>query len=338
MLKRILKKVFPPSTSMVDARLAEVTERVYAHNQRLCDECAAIRKDISYLYSDLFSANLQCEMGAVANLVPNPAKSLVVSIATYGSRAPLIAPMLKSLKNQTKIPDAIFIWIPKHDFSNRCADLPVEVLHCVRELGAKIVWLDEDLGPHNKYFYVMQALPTATIITLDDDIIYPSDHLAKLSEGSERHSGCIIAGRTHIMKFDKKGSIAPYDQWEQEQSTVVDTPCSALFPTGAGGVLYPPGCLSQDTFDSKAIRDTCFSADDLWLKVMSAFERTMVVDIGGGLELVYGEETQQYGLCLENKDNNGNDRQLQAIIEYLDQGIGLDATLDWIMACETQNI
>lgn len=322
---------------MVDARLAHTTEQLHAHEQRLCDECAAIRRDISYLYSDLFAANLQCETESLAHLVPNPAKSLVVSIATYGPRAPLSAPMLRSLTHQTQTPDAIFIWIPKQDFPGGCADLPVEVLHCIQELGAKIVWLDEDLGPHNKYFHVMQALPAATIVTLDDDAIYPPDHLAKLSEGSKKHPGCIIAARTHIIKFDEEGSVAPYSQWEQEQLRIVDTPCSALFPTGVGGVLYPPGCLSQWTFDAKTIRETCFSADDLWLKMMSALERTMVVDVGSGFDLVHGEDTQQYSLYLENKDRDGNDRQLQAIIEYLDQDIGFDATRDWIMACNTQN-
>ena len=39
-----------------------------------------------------------------------------------------------------------------------------------------------------------------------------------------------------------------------------------MFPTGVGGVLYPPSIMPEETFNSKVFTDLCLKADDVWLK------------------------------------------------------------------------
>ena len=319
---------------MIDARLAEAHDASEAMGSRLkvglSQDISASRREMSMLYADLFEAEIECPYDEVPSLVEGISAPLVVSVATYGPRAAYSAPMLQSLLPQTSKPDAVLLWISRKDFPLGLAGLPVEVLHSVKALGAKIVWVDEDLGPHNKYFHVMRLLPQATVVTLDDDTLYPADHVQRLLESEKMHPGCIIAARTHIMGFSSDGSIADYLDWEQEQRRIVDSPSRVLVPTGVGGVLYPPGCLDAGAFDPPAIRKLCLHADDMWLKVMSALAGTEVVDIGGGFELLHAEGTQENSLYHENKDAGGNDRQLSAIIESLERKGRLSGLLEWM--------
>lgn len=333
-LKHVMKGIFPPSTLMVDARLSEERESSEAAllhlGNGLSRDFAVLRREMAMLYSSLFGSEIECLYGEVPSLMKGTSTPLVISVATYGPRAAYSAPMLQSLLQQTRKPDAVLLWIPRKDFPLGLADLPVEVLHSAKALGAKIVWVDEDLGPHNKYFHAMRLMPQAIVITLDDDTLYPADHIQRLLRSEERHPGCIIAARTHIMGFSADGSIADYLDWEQEQDRIVDSPSRVLVPTGVGGVLYPPGCLDGGVFDPEAIRELCLHADDMWLKVMSALAGTEVVDIGGGFELLHAEGTQESGLYHENKDAGGNDRQLSAIIGFLERKGRLSGLMEWM--------
>lgn len=319
---------------MVDARLAEERGFSEAARLRLKEELSGdidvLRREMAMMYVDSFGAELECAYDEVPSLVEGVSAPLVVSVATYGPRAAYSAPMLQSLLRQSFRPDAVLLWIPRGDFPLGLANLPVGVLHSIKALGAKIVWVDEDLGPHNKYYHVMQLLPQATVVTFDDDTLYPADHIQRLVEGGRRHPGCVIAARTHVMGFSKDGSVANYLDWEEEQSRIVDSPNRLLVPTGVGGVLYPSKCLDGGVFDSEAIRELCLHADDMWLKVMSALAGTEVVDIGGGFELLHAEGTQENSLYHENKDAGGNDRQLSAIIEFLERKGRLSGFLEWM--------
>lgn len=316
-IKALLKKILPPTTSMVDARVGEVSDRVAGELNQSRFEIERLSRELSCVYADLFKNELQMSVREICDLNSGGQGKVVVSIATYGPRAPLIAPMLWSLQAQTYASDAILLWIPRADFPRGCSDLPVEVLHAVRSANARIVWVDNDLGPHNKYFHVMKALPSATVITLDDDVVYPNNHLATLLDCSREHPGCIVAARTHMITFRDDGSFAPYESWVQEQSVAVDRPDHRLIPTGVGGVLYPPQSLDMLAFDDEAIRKTCYKADDLWLKIMSALRGVPVVDPGCGFDLDYCPSTQESALWLKNKEQGDNDKQLSAIMEHV---------------------
>lgn len=45
--------------------------------------------------------------------------------------------------------------------------------------------MDEDIRSHKKYWYAISEYPGMSIITVDDDIIYSSDTIKDLVEGSK---------------------------------------------------------------------------------------------------------------------------------------------------------
>lgn len=331
-LKNILKRVLPPSTAMVDARISETTEEVREMIGGLSVELSSCKRDLSALYADLFSDQIVVDrdwLDAFAQANEHP---LVVSVASYGPRAPLMAPMVHSLGRQTLRPDLICFWLPTKDFPRGLADLPVEVLHELKAVDAKVCWVENDLGAHNKYFYIMQAIPRADVVTLDDDCEYQSELLAELKATSERFPGCVVASRANLMAFQGKEGLAPYCAWEFGQRRFIDEPRSDLLPTGLGGVFYPAGILPPRTFDSDKIKETCLRADDLWLKAMEAIADVRTVATRFEFAPRYIDGSQEAGLFVQNVDGGENDRQFSAILNSLRREMPACDIVGWFMS------
>lgn len=337
--KRVVKKIVPPTTSMVDAR----RDAILRGQQRVIEEIAnsfseateSLRSEITNLQHEIrmVHAEMVGHEAADRSASANSRKrhdEIIVSMASYAPRLAKLAPTLQSLAEQTRHPDRLLVWIPRKDAPKGYLSFSAEVLHAISESGAEIRWVDTDLGPHNKYYHAMREYPEATIITVDDDGIYDRRLVEVLVDASSRFPGSIVAMRTHLMLFSTEGEVLPYREWNREQSEVQEDPRRDLFPTGFGGVLYPPHSLSPHVFDEDAIRSTCIKADDLWLKIMSALVGTTVVTPHPLLTPEYVPDTQDVALCLDNLDKDENDQQLQAILSYVDTFTQSRSLIDWL--------
>ena len=164
----------------------------------------------------------------------------------------------------------------------------------------------------------MQAFPESTVITLDDDIRYPSDLIERLVNAHKQWPTAVVGMRTHIISFlNGTQRLAPYEQWPREQRVILDHPSHQLISTGVGGVLYPAHCLNPHVFDIEGIQKTCLRADDLWLKVMEVANGTKTVCPSTGYELDYVDGTQEVALYKRNLCQGENDTQLNEILEYV---------------------
>ncbi|MDU9375481.1 hypothetical protein McpSp1_00550 [Methanocorpusculaceae archaeon Sp1] len=70
---------------------------------------------------------------------------------------------------QTKKPDKIILYLDETQFANRQLSF---FLRQYQKYGVEVIYC-EDIGPHTKYYYAMQSHPDSSIITVDDDVIYP---------------------------------------------------------------------------------------------------------------------------------------------------------------------
>ena len=196
---------------------------------------------------------------------------ILVSIASYAERFLTLPLCLKNVFHQTHPPDYVFLFIKQSDISR----LPQEVLDYTKN-GLKIQLAYPDLKPHNKYFHIMQQYPDDIVITLDDDVLYPLDLIEKLILSYHAYPDARSAGRAHKIRLDSNGNILPYEAWERE-CKIYNAPSLSLFACGVGGVLYPPHCMPDETFNSDAIKKLCLYADDVWLKAMQLLQYTPVV-------------------------------------------------------------
>lgn len=323
MLKTAIKKIVPPSTSMMDARIAKLERE----NEGLRSEIRELRSEISaslsFIHADVCSDRLLVEKSA------SQVRPFILSVATYAPRFSSISKVFRALSEQDVHPIETHVWIPRKDAPNGLASLPHEALSAFFEWGVSVHWVDDDLGPHNKYFWIMRDRPAYPVVTIDDDAILPQGLFKTLWDVHERFPDCVVATRTHKMMLSDEGGqckILPYREWDQEQDACVLSPSFDLFPTGLGGVLYPAGIMPPYCFDADAIKRTCLFGDDIWLKAMELSAGVRVVDCGCGFVQDLVADSQECALFHENQERERNDEYLEKIFQYIDESEGIGTT------------
>ena len=251
-------------------------------------------------------------------------QELIISLTSFPGRVPYLPQVLQSLVRQTLKADRILLWLADSQFPNREADLPEEVLR-FRDSGVEICWCD-DLRPHKKYFYTMQQYPDSIVITVDDDVCYADNLTQRLLQSYYRFPYAVSAMRAHQIRFDENGVMKPYAKWRREIPDI-NYPSHALVATGVSGVLYPPHCLPQETFNKEMILRLCLNADDLWLKTMELINNVPVVlvDIAGKAENILG--SQDTALWRTNDAQGENDIYFENILNHYNLVHGPSDTL-----------
>ena len=226
---------------------------------------------------------------------------IVISLTTYHARFGSVCHTIKTLLNQTLKPNRICVYLDCNE-----SDITDEMRSLI-EHGVEYRFGCEDLKPHKKYYFAFKEFPESLVITVDDDVLYPADTIETLYRSYKNHPDCISARRVHKMVFGDNGEVMPYNNWVYECKTETE-PSHLLFPTGVGGVLYPPHCLDGRVFDKALIKEKCLNNDDVWLKTMALLAGTKTVWVANPCVLPpFVEGSQDVGLCYANRNNCKND-------------------------------
>ena len=233
---------------------------------------------------------------------------LIVSLTSFPARYETLALTLKCLLSQSARPDRVILWVA----AEHQANLPRAVRDLV-PLGLTIGICDNALRSHNKYIHTRRQYPGAFIATADDDTYYWSDWLAELIAGLDPQQRIIPGHRMHRIVLGTDDGPAPYRDWQWETH---DRLASVLiFPTGVGGILYPPDCLHPDADRADRILDLCPHADDVWLYWMALRNDYQFCKVARWRPLHHWRDSQEHGLMWGNVFNsNGNDAQIAAMI------------------------
>lgn len=235
----------------------------------------------------------------------------VVSLTTYPARVGNVWRVIEMAANQRGIQDkyAICLYLIKSEFEG--IDLPAKIKE-LHARGLTVKFNEENLKCHNKYFYAFKDYPEKTVITIDDDLQYNHHTISGMIKKNKEYPKCIIYNRgNRILKNE------PYNNWPFVEN--LTCPQHDVFPTGVGGVLYPPHCCNRFVTDMEVIKKTCLRADDLWLNFMSRLNHTKVVQTGlKSTYMVLPDTSQQTALWLVNNDvvQVGNDVQINEITKW----------------------
>lgn len=186
---------------------------------------------------------------------------IVVSLTTYPARISTVWITIASLLAQTMKPCKVILWLAEEQFPDHKIPLSLEKM---KQRGLEIRFCG-DLKPHKKYYYAIQEYFDYYVITADDDIFYPENHIEQLWKEYEKYPDSIICHWSHLIAFDVSGKFLPYEEWRDNGA---ESPAYATLAVGCGGVLYPPGSLPMETFDRQRIVEYTLYTDDLWLKCM----------------------------------------------------------------------
>lgn len=243
---------------------------------------------------------------------------LIVSLTSFPARIELVWITIASVMNQTRKPGRIILWLSEEQFAKDGSGLPKK-LTGLKKRGLEIRYC-KDLMPHKKYFYVMQENPESIVVTVDDDIFYPENHLELLWKKHQEYPDAVCCWYAHKLRYDEKGSILPYNEWESDVAGYTDKPTMQLLAVGCGGVLYPVKRMPKELFDEQKIRELCIRTDDLWLKSMEVMNGIPVVRCVEESLIFYGFlQTRHKGLFAANADRDGNDIAIRNILKSYPQ-------------------
>lgn len=240
---------------------------------------------------------------------------LVVSFTSFPARINYVWMVVDTLMRQEFLPRCIYLFCSREQFPNEREEMPKRLLD-YEKLGLKIVFVDKDLKPHKKYYYICQLLTDECFVTVDDDLLYRKDVLKRLWRTHQEHPNSVCANIGRRINI-KNGVIGDYSQWEcLLENKMYSGP--DIIATGCGGILYPPFFYLRNRnliCNEDVIYETSLRADDLWLKVMEILTETEVVVNSYYAAAASIPCAAKSALSITNRNNgkSGNDEQWKAL-------------------------
>lgn len=240
---------------------------------------------------------------------------IVVSLTTYGRRLQRVYLTIESLMQQSMLANRIVLWISE-DYKNK--SLPM-MLQLQMKRGLEVRY-SKDIRSYTKLVPSLKAFPDATIITVDDDLLYDCDMLESLIVSHLSDAKSIYANRIHLMKKDGKGKLLSYMKWDWH-APYTGSADKLNFLTGVGGVLYPPHSLAPEVLDEDVFLKICKYADDVWFSAMALKAGTPIIKTNTfderGEGYIDNVLVQDVALHNQNIDPNScrNDEQIKAVFE-----------------------
>jgi hypothetical protein len=243
----------------------------------------------------------------------------IVSLTTFPARIKKVWIVIESILRQEHKPDMIILWLSREYFHS--IDSVPKKLSDLQSRGLQIRFVDDDIRSFKKYIYSLTEYPKDHIITVDDDIIYPTFIISKLIEYRDKYPGALVCNRS--TQITAKGSqLHTYVNWID--CTQAESPSNTLFITTGGGTLIPPNSLYGDVLNKELFRELSFNNDDIWLNAMAQLKNTPIAKTdfwSACLPIMYLNNTR---LSTINVDNGLNDRQLSQVRNYYMAKLGVD--------------
>ncbi|RHA76497.1 glycosyltransferase [Phocaeicola coprophilus] len=297
--------------------LLAVHEYFYGNNALYCyKKTNKIMWIISYVISLICCKSLYLYLYIIKflNIYPSTRNSvvnqdIVVSLTSFPKRIDDVWMVVDSMCRQTMQPSIICITLSVKEFPEKEKNLPSRLLQ-YKKYGLKILWIENNLRPHNKYWAAMRKYSDKYIITIDDDIYYRQDLVAHLWELSQKFKDCVCTNNAaSILNEDLE--LLSYNYW-QSKNVISNYPSHNYIAKGYNGVIYPPSILkNKEAFNEELIAQTCLRADDLWLKANELINNVKVVKGDYYPTAIELSGSQKIALRRTNTNhiNNENDKQ-----------------------------
>ena len=243
-------------------------------------------------------------------------EDVVVSLTSYGRRIYDVYLAIESIMQGSLKPNRIILWLSEDEFKRNT--LPITLQNQIKR-GLEIYYC-KDIRSFKKLIYTLKECPDATIVTIDDDVIYNFDFLENLVKSHSENPSYLYANRVHRIKKNRDGSLKNYLNWEYCVSAN-SSDVNDLFFTGIGGVLYPPYSLHKEVFNEDVFAKICPTADDVWFNAMVRLKGTQIcksfTHSPNGEDFTVNEALQYDGLWAINNNPNDcqNDKQIKAVFE-----------------------
>jgi hypothetical protein len=193
----------------------------------------------------------------------------IISLTTISSRIECVEKTVESILDQSLKPHSVNLYISDTPYLiDKGIPLNCPALKRIASSGANI-YFTQNIGPYRKQIPIIfqlrsnNAHPRTPIITIDDDVIYPTDIISKLMN-SINSIDAVIAHRGREIKLTGE-NIDLYKSFQTPSKK-----CSYKnIGTGKNGIAYRLGYFPEEPKDfiGQILAPT---ADDIWCKWVTA--------------------------------------------------------------------
>lgn len=241
--------------------------------------------------------------------------SVTVSLTSYGKRAHQCYRTIESIMQNTILPNRIILWLAEDEFSEET--IPANLVR-LKERGLEIGFC-KDIRSYKKLVPSLKKFPNDVIITIDDDVIYHEETIEILLKHYAKDPHSIWAFTGSKIMFAPDGTLLPYVSWYDAKIKSMESD-TCNFPTGVGGILYPPNSLDIRVIDDTLFMKLCPTADDVWFKACSLIKHTeckFVFTYEKPMEMhTTVRNVQDMGLFKQNVEGCMNDKYIRGVFEY----------------------
>lgn len=238
---------------------------------------------------------------------------IIVSLTTFGTRIEKVYLPIESIMQGTILPNRIILWLSEKEYTEE--QIP-QTLKLQQKRGLEIRFCKDYLS-YNKLIPTLAQYPDDAIITIDDDVLYEYDIVERLVNAYKQNPRSICACRMHRIVLNEENTPVTYMKWDLCISAPPKNPLN--FPTGVGGVLYPPHCFNDEVLNSEVFMELCPKADDIWFYAMALLSNTPNHWVATNHPEGYYHAFEQYSNSLSfsntNDQEKGNDVQLRRVFE-----------------------
>lgn len=245
---------------------------------------------------------------------------LIVSLTSFPQRINTVVKTINTIMQQTVKPDKIILWLAEEQFPNKTDDLPKDLIE-LQKLGLTIDWY-KDIRSYKKLIPTLKKYPNAIIVTADDDIYYEKDWLESLYNSYLANPNYAHIRRCIRVQNGENTLIRLSDRQTDYENFFEPDYLNQL--VGCAGCLYPPNCFYKDITDENKFMSLIPTHDDVYFWFMLILNHTKIQLVKGFDANVYCiEGSQQYGLCKQNNDKNGegipNQQAYKIMLEHYPQ-------------------
>lgn len=246
----------------------------------------------------------------------NKSKKVIISLTSWKDRFVFLPEVLDSLLKQKFKADKIILWLAKEDEKFITQDIL-----SYKKSGIEIR-RTENILSFKKLIPALKEFPNDILITVDDDMVYPSDTIMNLYHSYLQKPDSIHANRCRKIKLNNKGHFSPYNESKIIKTSKELTGYDLIF-NGVGGVLYPGlNCFSEEVLNNDSFMSLTPNQDDLWFWFMAINKGTKIIKIKNSLHktslyTIKGTEFSSLWSNINNdsSESSANDQALKKLIE-----------------------
>jgi len=250
---------------------------------------------------------------------------IYVSITSIFINQDILLKALKSILNQTRRPDKIFLYLSEESyilddgFKDKKITNP-DLLKLINDSSIiDLKWVT-NTGSYRKLLPLLKEKwkEDCIIITIDDDTVYTNNLIKDLVSDYLKYK-CVINYRGFTPKLDHIDDFNYYKHTELEKLSLYN------FPTGKSGTLYKPEFFHKTKdliFNDEVYLDTCAKQDDIWFYIVRLLNNikcyTLKKDEPNATKKWQLQTFHREGVYLKfNKHNNCNTQAFKNTVKKL---------------------